>query len=228
MKNLMHSKKFLFFSGISFLVLLTAVLLLTGVLKVKVTANKESDSTTTAPQEKSITTPPQVKQKNILAERPVTFKGDKEALKFSINIPLGWGTAENPKVEFITGSLTPETLPNGNEFTVNINAVIQKHTIPGTVFSDYATNWKDSLLKQFPSMEFVGDETTKINGMDVYVLRLKNTKADGFEMYQVQYIFYVDKDYALALTASTPFDSWSKYEQVITKSIESVKRVSDE
>lgn len=229
MKDLMHNKKILFFAGIAFLIFLTAVFLLTGILKVKVTANKDTGSTAnTASKEKSITPPLAVKQKNILAERPVVFKGDKESIKFSINLPLGWGTAQNPKVEFIAGSLTPEVLPNGSEFTVNINGVIQKHTIPGTVFSDYSTKWKDSLLKQFPSMELVGDESIKIDGMDVYVLRIKNTKSDGSEMYQVQYIFYVDKDYALALTASTPFDSWSKYEQVITKSIESVKRVSDE
>lgn len=232
MKNLLTNKKLLI--GIGIFVVLTILLLATGILKFEASFKRNdineglpsnSQQETTVPQN---TPTKEVMQQEKLASRATQFSDKEGTVSFSIRLPVGWSTAENSKVNFVAGSMTPEKLSNGKEFTVNLNAVIAPHESSMQTFEDYQKLWKDEMLSQYPSMEFVADDTTKINGMDVYILEVNNNSPDGTLLRQVQYVFYVDKDIALALTGTSPDESWEKYKTVIKESFESIEKVTGE
>ena len=226
--GIFRSKKFLI--GIAVFVLVVAVLLLTGVLEFSFTMTKTDQPVTSdETSQKSGSADDEtekVSQQSSLASRPVRFKGMDDQVEFSINLPVGWSTAVDDRANLIAGSQIPEELPDGQTFTANMNAIIDKHSPGMTSFSDYQTKWKDEMLAQYPSMEFISEYSTKINGMEVYVLNVNNSRPDGLVIHQTQYMFYIDDEFAMALTASAPTDSWSKYECVIKKSVESLENVS--
>src|SRR3989344_5359115 len=231
--KIFQNKKLVIFVGVVVaVVLLTLVLISTGALKFNFTVSSTKPSVTTdqpstqAPAEdKPLTKMPTQEVK--LATRPTTFKDAGGNLEFSINLPVGWATAEDNRVDFVAASVTGEKFDNGQTFYANVNAVSGKHPSGVKTFSDYQAKWKDVTLEQYPSMEFITDYSTKINDMDVYVFEVSNARADGFLLRQIQYVFFVNDDYALVMTGTTPLNSWTSYEDVIKKSVESVKPVSN-
>lgn len=216
MQNLSKNKFVLVGAGA---VAVIAVLLLTGALKFSFTAGKpgvqkESGSQTLNQQEK-------------LASRATNFGGTGEKPEFSIRLPQGWAKGElEQQVDLAVGSITPEKLPSGTNFTVNIVASISPHPIPASGIGDYRASWKDYMLNQYPSMEFVRDDMASVSGMDAYVFEMKQTRGDGVVVHQLQYVFYVDSKYALGVTASVPEEVWNKYKGVVRTSLESIEKVS--
>lgn len=216
MKNLPKNKFVLAGAGA---VAVITVLLLISALKFSFTAGKpgvqkESGSQTPTQQEK-------------LASRATNFGGTGGKPEFSIKLPQGWAKGElEQQVDLAVGSITPEKLTNGANFTVNIVASISSHPIPTSGISDYQASWKDYMLNQYPSMEFVGDGMTNVNGVDAYAFEMRQTRGDGVVVHQLQYVFYVDDKYALGVTASVPEEVWSKYEKAARASLESIEKVS--
>lgn len=216
MKNL-PKNKFVLVGAVVAVVI--AVLVLTGALKFSFTAKrtggqKESPGQTISQEEK-------------LASRATNFGGTGGKPEFSIKLPQGWSKGEvEQQVDLAAGSITPEKLPSGASFTVNIVVSINPHPIPASGIDDYQKSWKDYILKQYPSMEFLKDGVTQVNGLDVYIFEMKQTRADGVVVHQLQYILYVDSKYALGVTASAPEEVWSKYEGAIRASLESIEKVS--
>lgn len=232
MKNLLTNWKVLV-PGV--LVIIIVILIASGALKFNAsyTPNNSSPTTNspTADQKESSTSQDQKKevvQQSKLTARAVNFSGAKGIATFAIKLPLGWSTSSDSRVDFIAGSMLSETLPNGKSFTANINASGGTHSSKMKSFADYQASWKNETLSQYPSMEFVSDTTKKINGMDTYVLEVKNTRPDGAVIYQTQYVYYVDDKLALVATASVPENSWEKYKEVITLSLESLEKVASE
>jgi len=83
------------------------------------------------------------------------------------------------------------------------------------------------MLAQYPSMESVSKYSTKINGMDVYVIEVSNTRPDGLVLRQIQYVFYVNDMYGMVVTTTAPLSSWAKYDKVIKMSVESIALVTE-
>lgn len=207
-------------------VLVIVVLSATGVMKFKFTVNKNYQSSipdTTPPKSESTQ---ELTQQAKLTDKPSIFTAAKNQTAYSIKLPIGWKTASNEKVDFVAGSLTPEKLPNGQNFTANINAQVGTHQAATSTFADYQTKWKEALLTEYPSMEFIRDSSIQINGMDVYILEINNSRPDGLVLHQTQYIFYLDNQYAMAVTATTPSNSWNQYRDVILQSVSSIEKVS--
>lgn len=216
MKNLPKNKFVLAGAG---LVAVIVVLLLTGALKFEFTAGttggeKESGSKTPAQQTK-------------LADRAVNFGGTGGKPEFSIKLPQGWAKGElEQRVDLAVGSITPEKLANGSSFTVNIVASISPHPIPASDIAGYQASWRDYMLNQYPSMEFVKDGTANVNGLESYIFEIKQTRGDGVVAHQLQYVFYIDSKYVLGVTGSAPEDTWAKYKDAIKASLESVEKIS--
>ena len=202
-------------------------LLITGALKFSFTVKQTGQASDTVATEASQKTeaPKKVVQQEKLASKAISFKSPDGLLTFNINLPIGWATVENKDADLVAGSLTSETLASGQSFTPNINAISGKHPSYAKTFAEYQTNWKDKTLEGMPSVEFLRDYSTKVNGVDVYVFEIKNVRADGEALYQVQYAFYLSDTYALVATGTAPYENKDKYEDVIKKSIESVKQV---
>lgn len=159
--------------------------------------------------------------------RPIKFGGMGGKPEFSINPPLGWSKGDiNGQADLAIGVLTPEKLSNGASFTVNIIASISPHPISAGSITDYQASWKEYMRNQFPSMEVVGDRMASVGEMEAYVLEMKQTRDDGVIVHQLQYVFYIDKKYALGVTGSAPEDAWDKYKDIIRASLESVEKVS--
>ncbi len=221
MNNLITNKKFIL--GLGIFVVIIVFLLATGALKFKASVNTNTTTTTSEKNE-----PKEVVQQEKLASRATQFSDKNKAVTFSIKLPVGWSTSNDSRVDFVAGSLTPEKLGNGEEFTVNMNALIGPHESSVKSFADYQNSWKEQILAQYPSMEFVSDSTTKVNGMDVYTFEVKNSRPDAISLRQIQYVFYVDDSFALVLTGTVPDDSWGKYQGVMKESFESIEKVTSE
>ncbi|GEM_PF-2345400 len=227
MQNLLKSKIVI---GVAVVIILIVILLATGVLKFEASVKRipstgeeqQTPSTKTEEKKKEVT------QESKLASRAVEFSAAKGNLKFSIKLPVGWTQGQDARVDFIAGSLLSETLSNGQKFTVNINSVADKHGAAIKSFADYVSSWKNETLAQAPSMEFVDDSTKKVNGMDVYVFEVTNTRPDSMVIHQIQYIFYVNDIYGMVITGSAPDESWAKYEGIINESFESIEKVASE
>ena len=229
--NFLKNKVVLF--GLVVVVLLViAVSLVSGALKFSITATRTqpSDSNTNenndSVTEKTVTKVPET-QKSLLADRAVTFKDSESGLEFSIKLPIGWNTGSNETVDFVAGSLTPEKLPDGGTFYANLNALAGSHPSGFQTFTDYQEKWMDAMLAQYPSMESVSKYSTKINGMDVYVIEVSNTRPDGLVLRQIQYVFYVNDMYGMVVTTTAPLSSWAKYDKVIKMSVESIALVTE-
>lgn len=230
MKNLFTNKKFLV--GLGIFVIVIIIFLSTGILKFEASFKKNSELSSptkssedsTAPSENQ---PEEPVQQMKLASRATEFSNKEGTVTFSIKLPLGWSTVEDSRANLIAGSLTPEKLANGQDFTVNLNAIIGPHESLST-FADYQSSWKDQTLAQYPSMEFISDGSEKINEMDVYILEVKNSRPDGIVLHQIQYVFYADENFALVITATAPEDSWKKYQGVIKESFASVGKLTPE
>lgn len=216
MQNLPQNRAVLAGAGI---VAVIAALLLTGALKFdftvgKLGVQKEDGAQTPAQQEK-------------LASRATNFGGTGGKPEFSIKLPQGWAKGElEQQVDLAVGSITPEKLPNGTNFTVNIIATISPHPIAAASIEDYRASWKQYLLNLYPSMEFVKDSTATVSGMEAYVIEGKQTRADGVVVHQVQYVFYISDKYAMGITASAPDAFWDKYKDAMKVSIESLEKLS--
>lgn len=214
MKNLPGNKFFLAGAAVAVVV---AALLLSGALKFNFSVEKSG-----SPEGSS-----QDQSQETKFGRPMKFGGTGGKPEFSINPPQGWSKGDiNGQADLAIGSLTPEKLPSGTSFTVNIIASISPHPISAGSIADYQASWKEYMLNRFPSMEVVGDRTASVGGMDAYVLEMKQTRDDGVLVHQLQYVFYINKKYALGVTGSAPEDSWDKYKDVIKASLESVEKVS--
>lgn len=231
MKGLLNSKLLI---GVGVFAFIIIILVATGALKFSGSVTRVPSSTPIGgPEEVIDQTPrakptqnPKVIQQPTLAPRAINFTGAKGQVEFSIKLPVGWSQGEDSRVDFIAGSMTAETLPSGGDFTTNMNAIADVHGPSVTGFAYYQAGWKDMMLAQYPSMEFVRDSTQKINGMDVYILEVKNTRPDGVVIRQIQYVYYVDDNYGLVLTGSALDSTWGKYEGVIKASFESIEKVS--
>ena len=215
--------------------LIVAVLLVSGALKFSITATRTQPSDSAAngnngsmveKTEKTVTKAPET-QKPLLADRAVTFKDSETDLEFSIKLPLGWSTSSNPTVDFVAGSLTAENLPDGSTFYANLNALVGAHPSDFSTFADYQDKWMEAMLAQYPSMESASRYSTKIDGMDVYVIEVSNTRPDGLVLRQMQYVFYVNNMYGMVVTTTTPLSSWAKYDKALKMSVESIKLVSE-
>ncbi|MBI4091362.1 hypothetical protein HY419_01260 [candidate division WWE3 bacterium] len=230
--NPIQNKKILILAGIVILVgLLTVFFIKTGALKLsfyatKTTPSKPEQETALAPRNDTPFTKMPTEEVK-LASRPSNFKNASEDVEFSINLPVGWATAEDGRVDFVAGSISGEKLENGKTFYANLNAVIGKHPTGFATFADYQSKWKDGTLKQYPSMDFLTDYSTRIDDMDVYVYEITNSDAEGMTLRQIQYAFYVNEDYALIVTGTAPLNSWISYEDKIKMSVESIKLISD-
>lgn len=228
--NFLKNKKVIGILVLLLVILFVAFSLTSGTLKFKITATRSGSPVTEITNETNdeatpVTTTPAV-QKPILADRATTFKDADSDLEFSINLPLGWATAENDKLDFVAGSLTAEKLPDGRNFYANLNAIIGAHPSDFLTFADYQKGWKDAMLAQYPSMEGISDYSTVIDGIDVYVIEVSNASSSGLVLRQIQYIFYVNDTHALVVTVTAPLNSWSTYDQALKKSVESIKRVA--
>lgn len=225
MPQLTRGKKIIL--GIVFFVLSIWILSALGILKLSFTVNKNNRSN----QSSEITNQPEStnkpSQQAKLSSRPVTFRASKSQTSFSLKLPIGWQTGNNSQVDFIAGSLTAQKLPNGQTFTPNINATVDAHQPIVATFVDYQTKWKDILLSQYPSMDFVRDFSTQVDGMDVYVIEVKNTRPDGLVLHQVQYLFYVSDQYAMMMTGTAPDDFWDQYSDIINQSFASVQKLPE-
>ncbi len=196
--------------GVIVLVAVVGVVVVTGAFK--------SDKQKGSPTSKTET-----KQVSELAERELTFGGSSGRPTFSVKAPVGWSTAEDSRVDFLIGSLIGEKLPDGSNFTPNINFIISKHEIAATSIADYTSSWKEVMAKSYPSMRFLSDDIKKVGELDAYIMNIVQTRPDGVDVHQIQYMFWVDSDGVLAVVGSAPDLSWDKYEKVIKASIESVK-----
>lgn len=226
MQNLLKSKIVI---GIAVVVVLIIILVATEVLKFEASIKRtpsaeEEQAPSTASEEKK----KEAAQEPKLASRAIEFTGAKGKVTFSINLPVGWAQGQDARVDFVAGSPLSETLSNGQKFTVNINAIADKHGPAVKSFADYVASWKNETLAQSPSMEFVADGTKTVNGMDVYILEMKNTRPDSMVIHQIQYLFYVDDTYAMVATGSVPDETWAKYQGVISESLESIKKAASE
>lgn len=215
MKNLPKNKAVLVVGGI---VILVVLLIATGALKFDFELTKGSGE----PRGGKSGAPA---QQSKLAKR-IEFGGTADKPKFSIAAPVGWAKGEEPSVDLAIGSVTPEKLPEGGSFTVNIIATIGPHPYAVLGISDYRSSWKDYMLGQYPSMEFVADDEGNVGGLEAYVFEMKQTRGDGLVVHQIQYIFYIDSKYGLGVTGSAPEGVWDKYKEVIKASIESLELVS--
>lgn len=200
--------------GIIIFVCLVVFLLATGALKFNFSVRKISENSSS---------PTIIPQTKLLADRALTFGGTNGKPTFSVFVPLGWSRGDNPKVALIVGSEELENLSNNQTFRPNINFIIAKHEIAAKSIKDYASLWKPFMSKYYPSSKFTNDYTKKVDNFDVYVLDGLQTKADGSEIHQVQYVFWIDENLALAAVGSAPSSVWNKYEKAILASIESVK-----
>lgn len=224
MPQLNRSKKIML--GIVLFVLFIWVLSALGVLKFSFTVNKNRRSLQSEEIDQS---EPTVKpsQQSKLSSRPVTFIAAKNQATFSLKLPLGWQTGRNDQVDLVAGSLTAEKLPNGQTFTPNINAVVDVHQPVVANFVDYQAKWKDILLSQYPSMDFVRDFSTRVDNMDVYALEVKNTRPDGLVLHQIQYMFYVDDRYAMMVTGTVPDSVWGQYSNILNQSLASIQKLPE-
>lgn len=224
MSKLNRGKKIVL--GLVIFILVIVVLSSLGVIKLKFTVNKNDQFAvpdTTSSKSESIQ---ELTQQVKLADKPSNFTAAKNQTAYSIKLPIGWKTASSEKVDFVAGSLTPEKLPNGQSFTSNINVQVGTHQTATSTFADYQTKWKEALLAEYPSMKFIRDSSTQINGLDVYIIEINNSRPDGLVLHQTQYIFYLDDVYAMVVTASTPSNSWNNYADVILQSVSSINKVS--
>lgn len=216
MKNLPKNKVLLVVGGI--VILLIIVFIATGALKFNFEVSKNGK--TGAGQK-----PGAPAQQAKLAGR-LEFGGTADKPKFSIAAPIGWAKGDEPSVDLAMGSVTPEKLPEGGTFTVNIVATIGPHPYSVRGISDYRSSWKDYMLGQYPSMEFVADDSASVGGLEAYVFEMKQTRSDGLVVHQIQYIFYINSKYGLGVTGSAPEGVWDKYKEAIRTSIESLELVS--
>lgn len=214
MKKILSNKKIII--GIVAIIVIIVILFVIGALKF----NLSFVTTPTAPQKEEVI------QQQKLASRAITFAGTQGKPTFSIKLPLGWAKGEDPRVDLLAGSITPEKLSSGQSFTVNINAVVDTHPATLKSFADYQASWKDQMLGQYPSMKFVSDATIKVNGMDVYIFEIKNPRPDGAVIWQIQYVFFVDDKYAVVVTGSAPDTSFQKYKDIMESSIASLNKVA--
>ena len=222
MNKLLSNKKVLI--GVGVVVLIVGILFATGAAKVNFSVSR-TDQPQEEPQDiTQAQQPVKAAQQPKLASRLTAFTSKVGSLDFTIKIPVGWSVASDSRVDFVAGALTADTLSDNQTFTANINAVADMHSAPNTKFADYETKWKDYILGQYPSMEFVSGYSTKINGTDTYIMMVNNTRPDGLVVRQIQYVFYLDDKYAIISTGSAPAEFWSKYEKVIKESIESLER----
>lgn len=221
MKNLLKNK---FLIGLVVVVLIIVILAVTGALKMNFSVTKTRGGSAegeTPTQSKGVA------QSQQLMTKETTFKAAEGALTVGIKLPIGWSIGSNEQVDFVAGSQISEKLPGGGTFTVNLNSSAAKHPVGITSFADYEAGWTKETLAGSPSMEEVSSYSKKVNGVDVVVLEMLNTRPDGLVVHQIQYVYYLNDAYYLVATASAPSESWDKYSQVLKDSLESI-RLKDE
>lgn len=162
------------------------------------------------------------KQETKLASRGINFGGTGGKPEFSIKPPVGWARGEKEGVDLAIGSITPDKLPDGRDFTTNIIATVSPHPITASSIENYNASWKKYLLNLYPSMEFIKDSTATVGGVEAYVVEGKQTRADGLVVHQLQYVFYINDKYAMGITASSPDAFWNNYKDAMKISIESL------
>lgn len=160
---------------------------------------------------------------SLLARNSLTFTGAGD-YTFDVFPPLGWARAEGGDYDLRIGALAADPIPaTEDEFTANVLFAVYTHEeISATSIEDYAADWKPYLLGYFPSIEYVNDYQTKIGGLSVYAVEFTQPSG-GVMMRQMQFIFWLDEDYALFVTVTSLDSAWSKHKDGILESIESLE-----
>lgn len=215
MKNLSKHKLLIGVGVIGLLILLLAA---SGVLKFKVTRTDQMREETPTPTSGS-------RQKQELMSKTTTFKGAGGAIMLGINLPVGWRLGSDERLDLVAGSQLAEKLENGTGFTVNLNVGSELHSKKGTSFADYVANYKDLFLGNNPSLEEVTNYSTKADGVDIFVMEVKNTLPSGLVLRQFQYLYYLNDDYYAISTASIPEEVLEKYSGVVGESLRSLRLV---
>lgn len=209
------------------LVLLSVIvlLILTGILKLNfsVTNSKTGKKVSLGNDAQSSAKQTAVAPRKLLAERALTFGGASGKPTFSVNIPTGWSKGDETRVDLLVGSPDAEKLSNGQNFTPNVNFIIAKHEIPAKSINDYQGTWKKIMEQSYPSLKFSKDTLTKVGDFDAYMLEGVQTRPEGDEIHQVQYVLWVDDTWVLAIVGSAPQPTWSTYEPLISASVKTLK-----
>lgn len=225
LKNLSTGKKILI--GIFIFFLIIFILLAAGFLKFSFRINKVNEETST---EKSVATIKEDEDDKPTSRFPQTlsFGGNGYPL-FEITLPKGWiqGSSDDPRVNLVIGPAAKEKTPQGSEFSTNINAIVNVHGVETSGIETYQAFYKESLLSDYQSMQFIDDYLTVVDDMDVYVLDVTQVRDDGLLLHQIQYIFYVDKNYALAVTGTSLESTWINRRDEIASATESIRKIDD-
>ncbi|MBI3282624.1 hypothetical protein HYZ70_00935 [Candidatus Curtissbacteria bacterium] len=80
-------------------------------------------------------------------------------------------------------------------------------------------------MKKYPSMEEVSSYSTKVNGLDVIILEVRNTRPDGLVVHQISYVYYLNDQYYADATVSVAEETWEKYSRVLMDSMGSIKLI---
>lgn len=162
-------------------------------------------------------------KESLLARNSLSFTGAGD-YTFDVFPPLGWARTDDEDVDLRIGALSPDIVPSTeDEFTTNILFSVYTHEeISASSIEDYAADWKPYLLGYYPSINFVDDYQTKIGGLSVYVVEMTQP-LDGVMMRQMQYILWLDRDYALFVTVTSLDSAWNKHKDGISDSIKSIE-----
>lgn len=205
--------------GLIVLVILVAILVSTGILKLsfKVTKLDSSGSKQNNPNQAK-------NSPTTLTSRGIKFGGVGGHPELEIFPPVGWARGEdNAESDLTIGSTLTETLSNGVEFTPNVQAKISEHGFGEKSIEDYEKNWNEVVIKYLPSIEINKSYRATVNGLPAFVQERVLPRPDGQRVSQIHYKFFLNKKYSLALTGSAPESSWSENVKQIRASIESVK-----
>ena len=223
MKNLLKNK---FLLVLGALVLIIVVLALSGALKLNFNVSRSGEASVPADETSPVSSGEPTGQVNQLSASPVAFTAADGALEFSIYLPVGWRVGSSDEADFVAGSLLADTLPTGDDFTTNLNASVRRHPSSVSSFADYQNSWKPEIQRQMPSLSVVNDYSKQVNGKDVYILEVRNTRPDGVVIHQIQSVYYLDDTYYMVVPASAPDSLWDKYQPVFSSSIESIQQQS--
>ncbi len=214
--------------GVGIVAFVIVILFATGKLKFNITKVDETDSSSAPTTSESKSSSKKgSSQKAKLNSEAVSFVSKAGLGTFKIKIPVGWSLSDDPAVDFIAGSMVPTKISTGEDFYSNINIIIGPHEGTLQTFADYKANWKDAIKSQYPGVEFVADGSTKVNGMDTYVLEIIQPAPNGAPIHQIQYVYYIDQQIAAVATGTAADEAWDDFDQVVNDSLKSFQKTTD-
>src|SRR3989344_700867 len=214
--------------GVGIVVLAIVILFATGIFQVTLTKVDESGSSSAPTVSATKSSAKQGSSQSAKLNAKAVSFADKEGLgTFEIKLPVGWSLGDDAQIDFLARSMTPNKLATGEDFYSNINVIVDKHYSAIKTFADYEANWKNALVSQYPGMEVVKDGSTKVNGMDTYVLEITQTAPNGAVIHQIQYVYFIDQQLAAVATGTAPDDNWDDFEKVTNDSLKSFQKTTD-